>query len=526
MILKIKVYEREILKSLSEKIYLELDMPNEDDTLVDKDRIIHALENKYENITMSYNIVRKLYPICRENNFKITVTILKRQYDWVITNVEGEDTSSYNYGLAVDLGSTTIIMQLVDLNNGQVIAQESTFNKQIKYGEDILSRIFYTKQYEDGLDEIQKSTIDSFKELLNKLEWKNNIEIKNCSIMTVSGNTTMTHFLLGINPWTIFQSPFTPVFNECGFIKGEEIGIPIDGYVYCFPSVANYFGGDLISGLLYSQIYKKEKLCALIDIGTNGELVIGNKEFLIACAGAAGPALEGGISKYGMRASDGAIDSVKIINNKITYTTINNKKARGICGSGIVDLIAQLFLNKWIDFSGTLIQENSNSIIKVDDEYAVEYATKEESFNGKSLIFTQSDINQFLQTKAAANTMVAYLLEEIGLDINDLDYFYTAGAFGTHLNVKSAVTIGMYPDLPKEKIICPGNSSLKGAYTLLTNRYLLSDVEEIKNKIEYLQLSNASDFVEKMRAASFIPHTNLDLYPSVKKELIKREILK
>ena len=363
------------MKPLCEKIYLELDMPNENDTLGDKDRIINALKDKYENITMPYKIVKKLYPMCRENNFKITVTILKRQYDWVVTNVEGKDTSNCNYGIAVDLGSTTITMQLINLNNKQVIAQESTFNKQVKYGEDILSRIFYTKQYKNGLREIQKSTIESFKELINKLEIKSNINIKNCSIMIVSGNTTMTHFLLGINPWTIFQSPFTPVFNDGGFIKGEDIDLPIDGYVYCFPSVANYFGGDLVSGLLYTEIYKKDELCALIDIGTNGELVIGNKDFLIACAGAAGPALEGGISKYGMRASDGAIDSIKIINNKITYTTINNEKPRGICGSGIVDLIAQSFLNKWIDFSGTLIQENSNSIIKINDEYAIEYAT-------------------------------------------------------------------------------------------------------------------------------------------------------
>ena len=398
-------------------------MPSDEDTLGDKDRIIKALEEKYTNVVMPYDVVKTLYPMCRNSSFKITVTMIKKEYNWLITKVESGNTSKNHYGLAVDLGSTTIIMQLVDLNNGQVIAEESTFNKQIKYGEDILSRIFYTKQYEDGLKEIQNSTIESFKELIDKLENKTNIEIKSCGIMTVAGNTTMMHFLLGINPWTIFQSPFTPVFNEGGFIKGKEIGIPIDGYVYCFPSIANYFGGDLVSGLLYSEIYKKDELSAFIDIGTNGELVIGNKDFLIAAAGAAGPALEGGISKYGMRASDGAIDSVKIINNKITYTTINNKKARGICGSGIVDLIAQLFLNKWIDFSGTLIPENSTSIVKINDEYVVEYVTKEESFNGESLIFTQSDINQFLKTKSAANTMVAYLLEEIGLDINELDYF-------------------------------------------------------------------------------------------------------
>ncbi|WP_455539038.1 ASKHA domain-containing protein [Terrisporobacter sp.] len=514
------------MEALSEKIYIELDIPNEDDTLADRDRIIKSLEEKYENIIMPYRVVKKLYPMCRENNFKITVTLLKTNINWIITDVEGGNTKDAHYGIAVDLGSTTVIMQLVNLNTGETICEESAFNRQIQFGEDILNRIFYTKQNKNGLEEIHKATIESFEELLKKIKEKSKIDTNKCSIMTVSGNTTMIHFLLNLNPWTIFQSPFTPVINSPKFIEAREINLPLAGYIYCFPSVSNYFGGDLVSGLLYSQIYKQDELSAFIDIGTNGELVIGNKDFLIAAAGAAGPALEGGISKYGMRASDGAIDSVKIIDNKITYTTINNKKARGICGSGIVDLIAELFLNKWIDFSGNLIPENSNSIIKINDEYVVEYVTKEESFNRESLIFTQGDINQFLKTKSAANTMVAYLLEEIGLDINELDYFYTAGAFGTHMDVKSAVTIGMYPDLPNEKIICPGNSSLKGAYTLLMNRNLLNEVEKIKNKIEYLQLSNATDFIGKMRAASFIPHTNLDLYPRVKKELIKRKILK
>lgn len=514
------------LNSLSKKIYLQLENPSEDNTLGDRDKVINILKDKYTNVVMSYEAMKKLYPMCRDNDFKITVTMLKREYDWIITNIESGDTTNNHYGLAVDLGSTTIIMQLVNLNNGEVIAEESIFNKQIKYGEDILTRIFYTKEKKNGLEDICKSTVESFIDLLNKIKEKTHINVYDSSMMIVSGNTTMTHFLLGINPWTIFQSPFTPVFNESGFIKGKEIGIPIKGYVYCFPSVANYFGGDLVSGLLYTEIYKKNEISALIDIGTNGELVIGNNEFLVAAAGAAGPALEGGISKFGMRACSGAIDSIKIINNEIIYTTINNEAPKGICGSGIVDLISELFLNRWVDFSGTLIPGNSPAIIKIDDEYAVEYVCKEKSFNGESLIFTQNDINQFLTTKSAAHTMVAYLLEEIGLSLDDLECFYVAGAFGTHLNLKSAVTIGMYPDLDDNKIICPGNTSLKGAYKLLTNGELLKEIEEIKNKIQYLQLSNATDFLGKMRAASFIPHTNLELYPSVKEELIKRGILK
>ena len=361
---------------------------------------------------------------------------------------------------------------------------------------------------------------------MKEIEEESKINIEDISIMVVAGNTTMNHFLLGIDPWTIFQSPYTPVFNKGGFIEGRETGLPMNGYLYLFPSVANYLGGDIVSGLLYTEIYKKEELSAFIDIGTNGELVMGNEDFLVAAAGAAGPALEGGISKYGMRAAGGAIDTIKIIDNKIKYTTIENEKPRGICGSGIVDLLSEMFLNGWIDFSGTLIPEKSPSIIKLEEEYALEYATKEESENHESLIFTQNDIVEFLRTKSAANTMVAYLLEEIGLDLNRLDGCYVAGAFGTHLDIKNAVTIGMYPDLLEGKILCPGNTSLKGARKLLINRELLNEVEEIVEKVEYLRLSNATDFVGKMRAASFIPHTNLEMYPSVKEELIRRGMLK
>ena len=199
------------MNSLSKKIYLELKMPGENDTIGDKDRIIKFLEQKYKNVVMPYKIMKTLYPLCRNNNFKITVTMIKRKQDWIITKIEGKNTTDIHYGLAVDLGSTTIVMQLVDLNTGQIIAEESTFNKQIKYGEDILSRIFYTKENKQGLEEIQKSTIQSFEELLNLLKNKTNINTKDCSIMTVAGNTTMTHFLLGLDPWTIFQHPFTPV---------------------------------------------------------------------------------------------------------------------------------------------------------------------------------------------------------------------------------------------------------------------------------------------------------------------------
>lgn len=513
------------MNALSEKIFLKLEMPNNENRKSDRDKIFKALKEKYDNVTIPYNIIKKLYPMCREANFEITVTLVKRDYDWVVTDVEPGDTTSKNYGLCVDLGSTTVIMRLVDLATGDIISEESVFNKQIAFGEDILNRIFYTRNSKEKLHEIHKATTDTFKELIDIISEKTGVISEDISIMTVAGNTTMIHFLLDIDPWTIFQTPYTPVFNQTSFIKAEEIDIPIKGYVYCFPSVANYFGGDIVSGMLYTEIHKRQDISAFIDIGTNGELVMGNEDFLVAVAGAAGPALEGGISKFGMRARKGAIDTIKIIDNKIKYTTIEDGKPLGICGSGIVDLLAEMFLNGWVDFSGVIKKGASENIIEVDGQLAVEYATREESGNDQSLIFTQSDINQFLKTKSAAHTMVAFLLEEVGLTLDDLDDFYVAGAFGTHLDVEAAVTIGMYPDLERSKMHCPGNASLKGAYKLLMNRNLLEDVDDIAERIHYIGLEDAKDFIGKMRAASFLPHTDLDNYPTVKAKLIERGIL-
>lgn len=513
------------MQSLCEKIFLKLDMPNDTNKKGDRDKIFNALKEKYENVIIPYKILKDMYPKCRDANFEITITLIKRDYDWVVTKIEKGDTTNFNYGICTDLGSTTVIMRLVDLNTGDIITEECVFNKEIKFGEDILNRIFYTRNSNEKLHEVHKSAVDTFKELLGLIQNKTGVKGEDISIMTVAGNTTMMHFLLDIDPWTIFQKPYTPVFNQPGFINASEIDIPIDGYIYCFPSVANYFGGDIISGLLYTEMYNNDKISAFIDIGTNGELVIGNSDFLVAVAGAAGPALEGGISKFGMRAKKGAIDTIKIINNEIKYTTIENAKPIGICGSGIVDLLSEMFLNGWVDFSGKLKEKASKQIITVENQLAVEYASKDKSQNKESLIFTQSDINQFLKTKAAAYTMVAFLLEEVGLTLKDLDKFYAAGAFGTHLNLEAAITIGMYPDIDREKFDCPGNTSLEGAYKLLTNRNLLSNVDDIAQRINYIGLEDAKDFLGKMRAASFLPHTDIDNYPSVKSKLIKKSLL-
>lgn len=516
--------------TISRKIYLELLPPTEEDARGDRERILEQLAPEYGEVSMPLSVLRTLYPMCRDAGYRLTVTLVFNGSGWEILRVEPGDTSYQLYGAAVDYGSTTLVMQVVDLLTGKVLTEQSIFNRQIPYGEEILSRIFYTKDDPEHLKELQQVTADSFNELIEKCEKACGIPGEAYTAMTIGGNTTMIHFLLGLYPWPIFETPYAPVAENPGFLRAQELGIHLPGYVYLFPAAANYLGGDIISGLTAAKLDESEELSVFIDIGTNGELVAGNSEFLLAGAGAAGPALEGGISLYGMRADTGAVDRVRIEEGRLKIHTIGEGRPRGICGSGIVDLLAELFLNGWVDSLGRLNEGVSKRIITVKNhldeeqtESAVCYAWASESEQGADLVFTQHDITEFMRTKAAAHTMVSYLIESFGLEASDVKHFYLAGAFGKYLNIESAVTIGMYPDLPRDKFVMIGNASLKGAYGLLMDCSVLAAAQRILKKITYVQFGNAGDFVEKMHAAQFLPYTDLTQYPSVKKKLEERK---
>lgn len=508
--------------SFSEKIHLTITPPDEEHTTGDRERILQALENMgYQPVFMSLEALRMLYPLCRDSAWDITVTLIHQENSCLITRIEGGDTTASHYGIAVDLGSTTVIMQMIDLNTGSVLSEARAMNGQIAFGDDILTRIIYGKDETKRLLEITTATRDTFSELFRELETYTRISVSQCTLMIVSGNTTMIHFLLGLNPWTVFSSPYAPVTCDPGFFSGQELGLDFPGMVYMVPAIANYLGGDITSGLLTTDFYKKDGLSVFFDIGTNGELVLGNRNFLLSGAGAAGPALEGGISRYGMRAKEGAIDTLKINGASLSYTTIGGKKPVGICGSGILDLIAQMRLNGWIDVSGKLNPAASEHI-RYDaalEEYTAVYASAEESGNGETLCFSQTDILQYLDTKAAAYTMVDCLLESAGFTAEDLTAFYTSGAFGTYTDLESAITVGIFPDLPREKFHCLQNSSLAGARELLLHRERMQDIRYLQQTVYHIQFASMPDFLIKMQAAKFIPHTDLTLYPSVMKKL-------
>ena len=550
------------MNGLSRKIYLELPLPTKDDPRSDQQRILDSLAaaGVEERVHIPVHILRKLYPLLDNAKWKITVSLAWNGENWEMLEIEEGDTTAQHYGLAVDLGSTTVVARLLDCNSGEILKEVSCFNKQIQWGTDILSRIFYCKDNREKLEEVRRATVESICECMDKLDASHS-----ALSMVIAGNTTMIHFLLGMDAFCVFYTPHAVHADRPGFQLARDLDIPLKGYVYCYPAKSNYLGGDIISGMIDTELYKKNEISVFFDIGTNGELVIGNKEFLLCGAGAAGPALEGGVVRTGMRADVGAVDEVKIREGNIFVHVIgkqaecfevmhgerknqknitdsvqsntekmtnllsedvsdekckdsNGKREtppQGICGSGIIDLIAELFLEGWIDIRGKLSPEKSPLIQERDNQLCVEYAS--------GLYFYQKDIDEFIRTKSAAHTMVEIMLRESGLDLNQADRFYVAGAFGKYVSKESAITIGMYPDMDRDHIINAGNSSLEGAQKLLLNRSLLTDIDQILEEMVYIQFAEVEDFLELMVAAQALPHTDYKRYPTVMEKLKERQ---
>jgi len=504
--------------SLYIKKYLTITPPTEDDARSDRTRIADELADEFSLVEFSYDALTDLYPLCRDAGWEITLTMIKKRDCYEIIRVEKGNTENSCYAVAVDYGSTTVKSKLIDLVAGTEVASASVPNPQIEYGDEILSRIFYTKDNKENLHEIHVKTVNALNDIMDLLEEKSGISKSEYLGMSIGANTTMCHFIVGLFPWGIFETPYAPVSTEFDPIKAKELGLDMPGYITIAPSSANYLGGDIIGGLLCTDIEKEDGYSVFLDIGTNGELVIGNSAFLVAGAGAAGPAFEIGVSKFGMKAESGAVNHVKIKDGKVNVDIIDNVPAKGICGTGIVELLAELFLNRWIDGTGMLHPELSENIIQIthpeDDktELAVIYAYDADN---NPIYFSQTDIDNFIQTKAAAHTMVASLLEYMQLTTDDISKFYLAGAFGTFVDLESAITIGLYPDIPREKYVALGNSSLEGAKKILLDTESATRMKYFTDNMTYVQFGEVAMFVENMRAAEFIPHTDTEAFPTV-----------
>lgn len=516
------------LESRIKRLYLELNPPTLDDNISDYERVRRALEKAgFDSslLHMNYLVLKKLAHVLREEEWKVTVSLVATGKVVEVLDIYPGDATKSRYGAAVDIGTTTIVVYLVDMTSGRVLGSASTYNSQVKCGDDVITRIVYATE-KNGLGELQDLVVGNISSMLSELAAKNNVQPGMIDYIVVAGNTTMTHLFYGINPQYIREEPYIPTATFFPLIRGKNIGLTTIGpqaIIYAMPNVASYVGGDITAGVLVSQMHKQDKVSLFIDVGTNGEIVLGNREWLVTAACSAGPAFEGSGIKFGMRAMEGAIEEVEIDPRTydVNYRVIGDVKPIGICGSGMIDTLAEMYLKGVIDQKGKIREEIGSKRIR-RGESGLEYvlAWRVESAVNKEIVITEVDLDNLIRAKAAIYAGFATLLGQMGMGFSDVERIYIAGGFGRYIDVERAITIGMLPDLPVEKFVFLGNTSIIGAYYALLCDGLRREAEDIARKMTYIELSVSRSFMDEYLSALFLPHTDLDAFPTVKKKLL------
>lgn len=506
------------------KKYIELSEPTLDDNISDVDRIQRYVRHHlgYNEIDFRLDILRKIPILLRESDFKVTLTYVKKKNKLTIIDIEPGNTGESLYGVAIDIGTTSVVVCLVDLVEQVLIDKASSGNAQIKYGADVINRIVFSTK-KNGLNELHKAIIhETINPLLNSIYEKNNINKDDVISVVASGNTTMASLFLGVYPDYLRREPYIPPFLRSPKIMGENVELDVNpsAYVYLAPNVASYVGGDITAGVLSAGIWASEENVLFIDLGTNGEIVFGNQDFMMSCACSAGPAFEGGGIRCGMRASCGAIESIKIDPKTLEprLSMIGNCDPIGICGSGIIDLICQMILTGVIDRRGKIQKELDNRRIRFDEHGIGEYvlAFKEEYNLENDITVNEVDIDNFIRAKGAIYSGASVLLQSLGMDFSVIDKVYIAGGIGNSLNIENAITIGLLPDVEREKFQYIGNSSLIGSYLALISRDAKNKLEEIAGQMTYVELSVYPGYMDEFVSACFLPHTNIEDFPTVK----------
>ncbi|MCK4763867.1 MAG: DUF4445 domain-containing protein [Candidatus Aminicenantes bacterium] len=517
--------KKEQLEPLISKILLQVPDPQLEDGLSDLDRLTRAVQQDRDKKEVAFPlpVIRQAAEALRKDNGKVTVSLTDTPTHYHITGIEPGDRSSRNFGIAVDVGTTTVAVQLVSLPDAKVIATRTAYNEQVDCGLDVISRINYARKPE-RLQELRSRVLKTINGLIEQLCAGNEVEVGDINNAVIAGNTTMTHLLLGLPPEHIRLEPYTPTILEAPFLTAAEVGIEIDpqAWIYISPAVGSYVGGDISAGLLCTGIAAgTDEVNLFIDIGTNGELVIGNCDFLLTCACSAGPAFEGGGIDFGMRAALGAVEKVEIDpgTGAASYRTIGGVKAKGICGTGMISLLAGLFVSGWLDAAGKLNRGKASPAIRIEGRqarYVVVPAA--ESASGKEITIGETDIENIIRAKAAVYSATALMLDQVGLSFDDLSNIYIAGGFGRFLDIEKSVIIGLLPDLPREKYRYIGNSSLMGAYMVLVSRRYRQRQLELARRMTYMELSTDPAYMNQYTGALFLPHTDMSLFPSVKKQ--------
>jgi len=517
------------LESRIKRVHLELSPPTIDDNIADYERVRRALDKAgfdASHLHLNYLVLSKLSHVLREGGWNVTVSVFNVGAVLEVLDIFPGDTTKTRYGAAVDIGTTTVVVYLVDMTNGNIIGTASTYNSQVKCGDDVITRIVYATE-RNGLKELQGLVVGNINTMLTELAEKNKVPQGMIDYIVVAGNTTMEHLFYGIDPQHLREEPYIPTATFFPLIRGKNVNLQVDpqAIIYSMPNVASYVGGDITAGVLVSQIHKQDSVSLFIDIGTNGEIVLGNKDWLVTAACSAGPAFEGSGIKFGMRAMEGAIEEVEI-NPKtyeVNFRVIGDSKPIGICGSGMIDILAEMYLNGVIDQRGKIREDIGSKRIR-RGESGLEFviAWRVESAINKEIVITEVDLDNLIRAKAAIYAGFATLLSQMDMQLGDIEKLYIAGGFGRYIDVERAITIGMLPDLPVDRFQFLGNTSIMGAYFGLLCDRLRHEAEEIAKKMTYIELSVSRSFMDEYMSALFLPHTNLNSFPTVKRELEER----
>jgi len=502
---------------------IELPPPALGNNTADAQRLEQALKKALK--TGFVHIPRALIPDLpgrlREWGWRVKVVLFKDRRSFKVVDLLDPGDSGPVLGAAVDIGTTRMVISLMNLETGEKLGETGFDNPQAGIGPDVLTRIHHART-PAGREELKRLAVDSLNQQLVRLCRENQMTPDRVFLVAGAGNTAMTHLFAGLPAFGIIQEPYIPCVNILDTMDAATLGLDIHprGQVFLFPNIGSYFGGDLLAGILAADLDRKDQPCIMVDVGTNAEIVLGNKDWLMACAGAAGPALESGVSRMGMTAKPGVIDRVRVdpSTKDLILHTIGEEAPVGICGSGMIDLAAALFTSGRIDIRGKLVPEACGQRLTDEDGIpAFELVAGADSGTGRPIRLSQVDLNSLTSAKAAMYTILEVIVSQTaGLSFSDLERFYVAGTFGSFINPDSAITIGMLPDIPTDRFQVLGNTSLKGAEQLLTETAAFDRVMAVRDTITYIELNVNQGFMNLFSGAKFYPHTDTSRFPSVK----------
>ena len=525
------------LDPMTIKLPVELTPPTLKDNVSDLSRFSAGLRQQHdiEDISIDMRCVKSMPEVLRNSDWSVTATLMadpaqesllsseERNRPLRLVRIEGGDTSGQNLAVALDIGTTTVSAQLVDLKAGRVMAEHAEYNKQIQYGADVITRIVFAQKPE-GAETLQSVVASSINQVMDELMEQSGSSKGSISCIVSAGNTTMTHLLLGMETRYIREAPYVPAANFMPLVWASDVGIDVPDCVQLcsFPAVASYVGGDVVSGILGSGVFQKEELTLYMDIGTNGEIVLGNRDWLACAACSMGPAFEGGGIKHGMRADLGAIEGFHV--NPFTLEpmviTVGRKKPQGICGSGLISVLAELLSACVIDRNGKFVRDLSSDRVR-EGRFGYEYvlAWAEDSGTGHDIVINEVDIENLIRAKGALFAGCLTLLESLEFSFDDLDRVIIAGAFGRYINLEKGKQIGLFPDIPVEKFHFLGNGSLLGARLVCLSNGMLHEVERIAKMMTNIELSDNQSFMDKYMGSLFLPHTDARFFPHVSEYL-------